>query len=76
MYFVEAKSILTEKNGFHGMNVYRGCSHGCVYCDSRSLMDLFRKICSEKGVIYSPDECFSYLNEFPEKDEQLSIFDM
>ena len=20
----------------HGINIYRGCSHGCIYCDSRS----------------------------------------
>lgn len=33
MHFVEAKSLLTKWNG---MNIYRGCAHGCVYCDSRS----------------------------------------
>lgn len=37
MHFVNAKSILTANNGQNGMNVYRGCSHGCIYCDSRSL---------------------------------------
>ncbi|WP_029231379.1 SPL family radical SAM protein [Butyrivibrio sp. VCB2006] len=36
MHFVDAKGILTGKNGFQGMNIYRGCSHGCIYCDSRS----------------------------------------
>lgn len=36
MHFVDAKGILTANNGFNGMNVYRGCSHGCIYCDSRS----------------------------------------
>ena len=36
MHFVEAKGILTGSGGFHGMNIYRGCSHGCIYCDSRS----------------------------------------
>ena len=36
MHFVDAKGILTANNGFHGMNIYRGCSHGCIYCDSRS----------------------------------------
>ena len=36
MHFVDAKGILTNNKGFHGMNVYRGCSHGCIYCDSRS----------------------------------------
>ena len=33
MHFVEAKSLLTRQNG---MNLYRGCAHGCIYCDSRS----------------------------------------
>ena len=36
MHFVEAKGILTSNNGLNGMNIYRGCSHGCIYCDSRS----------------------------------------
>lgn len=36
MHFVEAKGIVHSKNGYHGMNIYRGCSHGCIYCDSRS----------------------------------------
>ena len=36
MHFVEAKGILTGRGGHLGMNIYRGCSHGCVYCDSRS----------------------------------------
>lgn len=34
MHDVEAKALLTRWNG---MNLYRGCAHGCVYCDSRSV---------------------------------------
>lgn len=33
MHFVEAKGLLSAQNG---MNIYRGCTHGCIYCDSRS----------------------------------------
>ena len=33
MHEVLAKGILSSKNG---MNIYRGCTHGCIYCDSRS----------------------------------------
>ncbi len=33
MHFATAKGILSSKNG---MNLYRGCTHGCIYCDSRS----------------------------------------
>ncbi|MCQ2558448.1 MAG: radical SAM protein [Oscillospiraceae bacterium] len=34
MHYVQAKGILSAQNG---MNIYRGCTHGCIYCDSRSL---------------------------------------
>lgn len=33
MHYVRVKGILSAKNG---MNIYRGCLHGCIYCDSRS----------------------------------------
>ncbi len=36
MHFVNAKGILTGGKGYFGMNIYRGCTHGCIYCDSRS----------------------------------------
>ena len=43
MEFVKAKTILSKvKYGSdwygidYNMNLYRGCSHGCIYCDSRS----------------------------------------
>ena len=33
MHYRDVKSILSATNG---MNLYRGCTHGCIYCDSRS----------------------------------------
>jgi len=40
---VNAKSILRTQNkieswfmSYYGMNLYRGCSHNCVYCDGRA----------------------------------------
>lgn len=42
MPFIPAKSILSawSADGWFGsnynMNLYKGCSHGCIYCDSRS----------------------------------------
>lgn len=33
MHEADAKALLNSTNG---MNIYRGCVHGCVYCDSRS----------------------------------------
>ena len=43
MEFISAKTILSgyaENNPWFGcnynMNLYKGCCHGCIYCDSRS----------------------------------------
>lgn len=33
MHYIKAKTILSKDNG---LNIYRGCTHGCIYCDSRS----------------------------------------
>lgn len=33
MHYTKAKSLLSRWNS---MNIYRGCLHGCIYCDSRS----------------------------------------
>jgi len=41
--YIEAKSILSKLKGedpyfgiAYNMNLYRGCQHGCIYCDTRS----------------------------------------
>ena len=43
MEFIKAKTILTKVKYSdewfgvdYNMNLYKGCSHGCIYCDSRS----------------------------------------
>lgn len=33
MHYTTVKNILSSNNG---LNIYRGCEHGCIYCDSRS----------------------------------------
>jgi len=34
MHYADYKTILSSQNG---MNIFRGCTHGCIYCDSRSV---------------------------------------
>jgi DNA repair photolyase len=34
MHYADYKTVLSPQNG---MNLYRGCTHGCIYCDSRSV---------------------------------------
>ncbi|MBR0367200.1 MAG: radical SAM protein [Clostridia bacterium] len=50
MHFVDAKGILTGSGGAWGMNIYRGCTHGCVYCDSRSLCYRFTHLFEDVEV--------------------------
>ena len=78
MHFVQAKGILSAKNG---MNLYRGCTHGCIYCDSRSacyqIKHTFEDIeIKENGIEYNPDTIFSYLAAFNDKQKggQLDLF--
>lgn len=44
--------------------------------NEKHLMGIVRRMCSENSIIYNPEACFSYINEMPEKNEQLSLFDM
>ena len=42
MNTIPAKTIITKKQDTswfgseYNMNIYKGCCHGCIYCDSRS----------------------------------------
>ena len=47
MHEVNVKGILSAKNG---MNIYRGCLHGCIYCDSRSLCYQMKHKCEDIEV--------------------------
>lgn len=60
MDYIKAKTLVTNnKNTYwfgseYNMNIYRGCSHGCIYCDSRSecyKIETFENILAKKDAI-------------------------
>ena len=40
------------------------------------LKEIFQRICRENNILSSPDECFKYMHELPEKYWQMSLFDL
>ena len=62
MEFIKAKTILTKvKYGAnwygidYNMNLYKGCTHGCIYCDSRSNcyhIDNFDIVRGKENALY------------------------
>lgn len=62
MDFIPTKTILSKVkygNDWYGinynMNLYRGCSYGCIYCDSRSNcyhIDSFDTVRSKENVLF------------------------
>ncbi|MDF3002265.1 MAG: repair photolyase [Bacillota bacterium] len=61
MEWIQAKTILSgyaENNNWFGvnynMNLYKGCNHGCIYCDSRSdcyRVDNFDQVRAKENVL-------------------------
>ena len=42
----------------------------------KELTALFQKICKDNGILSSPDDCFRFIQELPDKYLQMSIFDL
>ncbi len=40
------------------------------------LGEIFKKACNNNGILSSPEECFNFMYELPEKYKQMSIFDL
>jgi len=59
MEFIPAKQIVSSASGYwfgynYNMNIYKGCSHGCIYCDSRSecyQIKNFDTVCAKKNAL-------------------------
>ena len=44
--------------------------------NAKELMGMVQKFCKENGILSTPDDCFRFLQELPEKYLQMSIFDL
>lgn len=44
--------------------------------NAKHLYQVFKKICKENNMMYEPDKCFEYMQEFPEDKKHISIFDL
>ena len=43
--------------------------------NSKELRALFQDICEKNGILSTPDECFRYMSDLPDKYTQISLFD-
>ena len=48
----------------------------CKTAPAVQLQALFQRICRERGMLSTPEACFAFLNELPEKYSQMSLFDL
>ncbi|MBR1758030.1 MAG: hypothetical protein IJ744_04795 [Lachnospiraceae bacterium] len=46
------------------------------FVDAKELRAVFQKICKENGILSSPEACFQFMYELPEKYPQMSLFDL
>lgn len=53
-----------------------GNSYEVTSPNAKHLYQVFKKICKENNMMYEPDKCFEYMQEFPEDKKQISIFDL
>ena len=42
---------------------------------AKELMELFRGVCEEHGILCEPEDCFCFMQELPERFPQISFFD-
>lgn len=71
MHKVDAKGILSSSNG---MNIYRGCQHNCIYCDSRSLC--YGMEHDFEDIEVKQNAPFLLEKALKIKEDQMSLFDM
>lgn len=44
--------------------------------NAKELTAVYKRICRENSMMSTPEECFSFMRELPEKNSQISLFDL
>ena len=44
--------------------------------NAKELKGILHDICKENGLLSTPEECFGYLRELPDRYRQMTIFDL
>ena len=55
MHRVNEKQLLSSNNG---MNIYRGCTHGCIYCNAQSRFRRHLHIIIYTQSVFKRDSIF------------------
>ena len=65
---------------FPGMKARYIRSYGNAYelpsPNAKELTRIFKEICRANNIMSNPKDCFQYMNELPDKYEQMSLFDL
>lgn len=43
--------------------------------DNGRLMRIFHDVCEKHGVLHDPEDCFRYIEEIPERQTRLPLFE-
>ena len=43
---------------------------------AKELTAILRRICRDNGILSTPEACFAYMNDLPERQQQISLLDM
>lgn len=53
-----------------------GMNYECLSPNNTRLYEIFRDVCRSNGILYRPDDIFSYLKKYEVKERQISLFDL
>ena len=65
---------INEENFVDAFNLKLANAYELSSPNAKELRTVFHKICRENSIMETPDACFDFMNDFPEKYRQMSLF--